>query len=505
MRHFIKYDLIPILSMAAVCAFPCVFMFARNVDETPASAMVPFLTVFFINALVFFLLTLIFFRNASRAAFWSDCAMLVVINFCLLSFYVKRAVPFLRDRYLLVLLLVLLIVLFVALLRRKPDLRTGCLLMLIAFGAMTLINGIQAVPGILNYGRVQNEFELEQEGNRGIDLTGVQFTKPDRPNVYFFLFDEYGGYENLLYYYDYDNMPFLQEIEQRGFSVALESRNPEAIHSDTLLANLLNLNYVVMEQDTGHMKAVYRNNCQLYRMFDANGYQINLINHTDYLGTAGCRVLTARQTRRTISEFLMRNSIYNKSAWLRDFLDQFFVMDYGANYRASLDNALEVSLRCWEETADAPTLTIGYIQCPHSPTMVGPHGEALPFANGWSWRDHSLYLGQLEFMNSFILDLVEQLQTHDPYALIFLLSDHGNRYALHMIQLGEIQEYDTHTENPYMQNVLSCVYYHGQTFDIEGLTGINTMRLVFSQVFGADLPPVEPVEDYSPIYTDEAP
>lgn len=45
-------------------------------------------------------------------------------------------------------------------------------------------------------------------------------------------------------------------------------------------------------------------------------------------------------------------------------------------------------------------------------------------------------------------------------------------------------------ENQYMQNILNCVYYKGQSFDIEGETGINTMRKVFSQVLGADLPPI---------------
>lgn len=503
MRHFVKYDLVPVLSMLAVCGFPCVFMFARNAAEVPPSAMLPFLVVFTVNALAFFFLTLIFFRNASRAAFWTDAAMLVVINFCLLAVHLKRVVPFLRDRYLLAVLLVLLIALFVLLLRKKPDLRTGCLLVLIAFGAMTVMNGVMAIPAMVGSHEVRREFAEGREPDE-FDLSGVRFTKDDRPNVYCFLFDEYGGYENLLHYYDYDNGPFLRELENQGFSVAYESRNPEAIHTDALVSNLLNLDYVVTEEDSGHKQAMFRNNCQLYRMFAANGYQINLINHVDYLGTSGCRVLTSHQTRRTISEYLMRNSLYNKSRWLRYFLDQFFVSDYGANYRASLDNALEVSLHCWEETQGKPTLTVGYIQCPHSPTMVGPHGEALPFENGWNWRDHSLYLGQVEFINGFIRDLVEQLRIHDPEALILLLSDHGNRYALHMVQLGEIESYDPHVENPYMQNVLSCVYYPGTAFEIEGQTGINTMRTVFSQVFGADLPPIEPLEDYAYNFTDEA-
>ena len=507
MRHFWKYDLIPLLSMGAVCAFPCIFMYARNASEVAAGSMLPFLIVFSGNALVLFGLASILLRNVSRAAFWTDLAMLVIINFCLLAVNLKHALPFLRDRYLLAVLILILAAVYVLLLRNKPDLRTGCLLVLIGFGAMCVINLGLAVPAIargrqvreLHGDRAREEFGAQDP----FDLSGVTFAGGDRPNVYLFLFDEYGGYENLLHYYDYDNSPFLNQLADRGFTVAYESRNTEAIHTDTIVPNLLNLNYVVRVEESGHKKAVYRNNCQMYRMFRANGYQVNLINQVDYLGTEGVRVLTSHQTRRTISEFLMRNSIYNKFPLFRDLLEQFFVSDYGANYRASLDNALTVSLDCWKETGDSPTLTIGYIQCPHAPTMVGPRGEALPFANGWLWTDHSLYLGQTEFINQFILELTDNIQANDPDALILLLSDHGNRYALHMVDIGQWETYDPHAENPYMQNVLSCVYYRGRSFPIEGETGINTLRIVFNDVFGTDLPPVEPIVDFTDAAGDE--
>lgn len=501
MRHFLKYDLIPLLSVVAVCAFPCVFLYAQNASEVPASSMVPFLVVFLGNALVFLGLTAIFFRNASRAAFWTDLAMLVVINFCLLAENLKQIAPFLRDRYLLVLFLVILAGLFALLLRKKPDLRAGCLLVLIAFGAMIAANAAMAVPAILNSHEVRREFS-EERGVPEQETDAVQFGA-QRPNVYYFLFDEYGGYDNLMHYYDYDNTPFLEELEAQGFSVSYHSRNTEAVATDTIMPNLLNLDYVVKVEESGHKKAQFRDNCLRYRMFADNGYQVNLINHVDYLGTSGCRVLTSNQTRRTISEYLMRNSIYNKFPQLRAVLDQFFVLDYGANYRTSLDNALEMGLNCWQETGGGPTLTVGYIQCPHSPTMVGPHGEELSFAEGWNWRKHSLYLGQVEFINDYILKLTEEIRSHDPDALIILQSDHGNRYAIHMVQLEEWPEYDPYEENQYMQNILNCVYYRGESFEIEGETGINTMRKVFSQVLDAELPPIEPVQDYSNNYEDE--
>ena len=366
--------------------------------------------------------------------------MLVVINFCLLAVHLKNRLPFVRDRYLLIFLLLLLLGLFVLLIRKKPDLRTGCLLVLIAFGSMILINTVQAIPAILSSHEVNREMMRgvpdDENPNTQVEQN-VQFGD-NRPNVYYFLFDEYGGYDNLLHYYDFDNSSFLEDLEARGFSVSLHSHNTEVVATDTIVPNLLNLNYVVKVEESGHKKAQYRRSCLLYQMFADNGYQINLINHVDYLGTGGCHVLTSNQTRRTISEYLMRNSLYNKFPAFRHLLDQFFVADYGDNYRASLDNALEVELSCWQYAQDGPTLTVGYVQCPHSPTMVGPNGEELPFANGWKWTDHSLYLGQVEFMNKHILKLVDTVQAHDSDALIFLQSDHGNRYAIHMVQMEQL-------------------------------------------------------------------
>jgi hypothetical protein len=54
--------------------------------------------------------------------------------------------------------------------------------------------------------------------------------------------------------------------------------------------------------------------------------------------------------------------------------------------------------------------------------------------------------------------------------------------------------------------ILSCCtsYDNLSAFPIEGENGINTLRLVFRQVFGADLPPVEPIWDFTYEYADEA-
>ena len=375
MRHFVKYDLVPLLSMAVICAFPCIFMYARNASEVEASEMVPFLLVFLASAAILFLVTLPFFRNASRAAFWTDLAMLVIINFCLVAEFIKRGIPFLRERYQLVIILLLLAALFVLLLKKKPDIRTGCLLLLIGFGAMTLINFAVSVPAVIAKQRIHREFS-ESPTPKEYVISDVTFPNPDRPNVYWFLFDEYGGYDNLLHYYNYDNSPFLTELEDRGFVISNTSRNTEGIFTSTIVTNLLNLNYLVEETDEAEEKAMLRNNCQMYQLFAANGYRINLVNHVDFLGTDGCRVLTSNQAHRTISVYLLRNCLYDRIPLIRGFLTYYFISDYGASYRAGLDNAMEAGLSCWREAEknDCPTLTVGYYQFPKM-TLYTTHFE----------------------------------------------------------------------------------------------------------------------------------
>ena len=34
-----------------------------------------------------------------------------------------------------------------------------------------------------------------------------------------------------------------------------------------------------------------------------------------------------------------------------------------------------------------------------------------------------------------------------------------------------------------MQNILNCVYYQGKEMDIEGKSGINTLRIVLNEIF----------------------
>ena len=129
---------------------------------------------------------------------------------------------------------------------------------------------------------------------------------------------------------------------------------------------------------------------------------------------------------------------------------------------------------------EKPTLTIGYVSCPHPPFVIDEEGGAVDYRNTSNWADKSLYLNQLKYVNACMENAVDGILQNDRNAIIIIQSDHGVRYPYHMMECYGTPEYDATIETPYMQNILNCVYYQGKEMDIEGKRGINTLRIVAS-------------------------
>ena len=92
---------------------------------------------------------------------------------------------------------------------------------------------------------------------------------------------------------------------------------------------------------------------------------------------------------------------------------------------------------------------------------------------------------------------VSNILEKDPNSLIFIQSDHGARYPGQMLIYNGGPDYDPVLETPYMQNALNCVYLGGKRLDIEGLSGINTLRTIMNQEFGTDFPMLTQPEGYT--------
>lgn len=452
--------------------------------------MLLFMEIFLGTAVVLLAVLLGIFRDMNRAAFVACLGMLVVINFSLVSDAVKGVLPWFYAKYQLAVIVLLGAGLIALLLWKKPNMYAGCIILALTFGAMTLVSVFTAIPKMISAATYTKNAQDAQAEN-----VVTETISGEKPNVYYLLFDEYGGDENLEYYFGYDNSDFYRELEQRGFSVSHSTRNTESCWTDTLIPNLLNLDYVASDDMPEKARREYLEKPYMVELLRENGYGVNVINHRAYLRIEDARELTEGQVEDNISEYLLENSIFSKIDYFNKRINQMLFVDYRDNYAGPLNNCFDALKSCWQET-DGPTLTISYIQSPHAPFVFNSDGSLRELTSGWFWKDDTLYPGQLQYVNTIILETIDNIQKNDPTGIILLMSDHGARVPLHMVEQFGGPRFDTQTQTGIMQSALCSVYVPGQSLDIEGQTGINATRMVLNCAFNMNLEMIPAAEGY---------
>lgn len=466
-----------ILSVLLTCAYPCMFIYFQNVGEGNLKQVILPFCYFVGIALVLLIITALFLRQLSKAALFTSLFMLMIMNFNMINGAFQKLIPGLQGRYLLILYLLIYLGIFFVLKQSKWDAALVCEVICGVFGFLILMNGIMALPDISQKLQFQKEkkVELEMEGN--YEKANV--------NVYYMIFDEYGGPQGLDYYYDFDNKEFINFLENAGFSYSKSSYNRESIDTVDIVPNVLNLDYVTEIGGTSENNRNYTENPVLYQFFRNMGYQINMVNHREFLKSEGCNVLTSHQkkdTADTLTDYIINQSILSNII-TRVAPEKSSISLYAEGLMAALNDMKYA----WEEATNEPTFTICYLQCPHTGFVFDRDGKRRPEEDNLNWLDKSIYIDQLFFLNQWIEEMVEEIQIHDPGAVIVMQSDHGVRYAKHCMYLYSEEEYDAIVETEYMQNILNVVYRgNGELIEIEGLSAINTWRKVLNVVFDCE-------------------
>lgn len=470
------------------CLYPCAFQWLVNADEATVGDFLPMLGLFLLLALAVFAVSGLLLKSVGRGGLFAALVMIGCTNLGFLSGILKDQFSWFHDRYLLLAFGVFLLGCFLLLLRyKKFPAKECCMILSIVLISLLGVQIVRAAPtlyAILTAPRRESSIDGAKT-----ELGG------SRPNVYYFILDEYGGKENLLRYYDYDNSGFLQDLEKKGFSVSYTSRNTESLYTWALVPNLLNLDYVVDDGMPHLAKAEYVDDPEIVELFRANGYQVNLINHRDFLGHTNCNVLTERQLGETIAVYIYDNSILNLLPGVRHSLKLALGLTSDHYYTDEILKVFDLMRHCADHAMDGPTFTLCYMQCPHQPFIFEADGTPRYTGTNNLW-DKYYYLDQLIYFNTVLNETMDNIIAKDPDAVIVLQSDHGARYPAQMFVGFGRPPLDQTVENPYMQNILNCVYMGGKPLEIEGLTGINTLRTVLNSAFGTELPMLEAPTGY---------
>ncbi|MCR5566938.1 MAG: hypothetical protein K6F61_08795 [Clostridiales bacterium] len=333
----------------------------------------------------------------------------------------------------------------------------------VVFCVLVVFNFAMAVPTMI--ARKQSEMNTVQytDGNS-------PEADSEMPNIYYLLFDEYSGYNFMLKYYEYDNSVFIEKLKSKNFSVSYSSYN-ESVSTETVITNLMNLNYVVDDSWTSYDKSEVRKNGELYKLLTKHGYK--LYSLTDRYGLPLIDEQEGENEAVTISGETLR-SILIKNTVVYPLLSV---------NRQGLQTTIDSIERfiCREEKS---RFFISHLLLPHQPFIFDRDGNIIKNVNT-NWKDKKYYLDQFIYATKVMEELIDCILKHDPDSIIILQSDHSARASTD----SDIFKVVFKMED--MTNCFNCVYYMGKPVDIEGLSGVNTDRLLLSMLLDEELPPLE--------------
>ena len=264
----------PFVHLILFAAYPVVFLWAQNLqDDPPLVVAVGLIGVMIVGALGAFGLAMLVLRDARRAAF---VASALIGSFTAYGRATRElgigeegaaATRFLGGWLLVTAALVV----------------TGALVRKHARGLTKVLNVIAAVLVALNLVPIVAGVGDAADGVTAawpLDTAGLRADAvgPAR-DVYYLIFDRYAGAQTLEDLYGFDDTPFLDGLEARGFTVVHDAfaNYPQTTHS---LASSLNLTYLdalaaevgTTSPDWGPLRASL-DASTLSRTFQALGYR----------------------------------------------------------------------------------------------------------------------------------------------------------------------------------------------------------------------------------------
>ena len=144
---------------------------------------------------------------------------------------VSTVLTFLDYNQAYICLTILVVLLLVLVKKIKGDFETANQVIAFVLAGLIIFNFVTTIPVIMNMNKKVKKVEVEQFAK----------DRSYKENIYYLIFDEYGGIENLKYYFDYDNSDFYKYLEGEGFSVSYGSHNVEAIETKDIIPNIFNI------------------------------------------------------------------------------------------------------------------------------------------------------------------------------------------------------------------------------------------------------------------------
>lgn len=312
------------------------------------------------------------------------------------------------------------------------------------------------------------------------------------PDIYYIILDAYGRADVLQEMFGYDNTPFLQSLESRGFYVAECSLSN---YGQTMLSLTSSLNFDYLDSLTSSLTPEEDTRAPLRALGQYN-------NARKFLASQGYNIVSFA-TNFPVSEWQDANYFLNAprqgmsdfelmlaqtTAWRApmDMVDEPPERASAEWYRRRTLSALE-QMETVVPEIPGPKFVFTHLVIPHHPFVFGPNGEELNSIEAGvpEFEEYKVrYPDQVTYINQRITDIIDLiLQTSSNPPVIVIQGDHGPA------------PFDV---NERRMKILNVYYFPD---DAEGLhpsiTPVNTFRVIFNKYFGQNYPILEDRSLYS--------
>lgn len=332
---------------------------------------------------------------------------------------------------------------------------------------------------------VQKE-QADREAQAAAQLQGTSLPLGYAPDVYYIILDAYGRQDVLMEMFGYDNAPFIDFLESRGFYVAKCSQTN---YGQTMLSLTSSLNFDYLDALTGKLTADTDQRAPLRALGQNNRARI-------FLDSQGYNVVSFA-TDFPVSEWKDADYFLNPPPiGMRDFE---IMLAQTSAWRIPMDMTDEspekrsaewyrhrtlFALEQLEETVpdiSSPKFVFAHIVVPHHPFVFGPNGEALDYETSGvpEFSEYKVkYPDQVTYINRRIEEIVDLiLETSPNPPIIIIQGDHGPAPF-------EVMER--------RMRILNAYYFPDNTEGLyPAITPVNTFRLILNKYFNQDLPLLE--------------
>ncbi|HEX4372006.1 MAG TPA: sulfatase-like hydrolase/transferase [Puia sp.] len=363
---------------------------------------------------------------------------------------------------------------------------------------------------IVDIGMLFNNFQAYKKNNNliysGKPLSEKYISKqmPDsaKPDIYFFVFDEYTNNETLKKVWDFNNDTITNWLSTEGFHIPAHSH---ANYSYTVysVSSTFNMNYIDEKKGSDGTVAKYilqanesLSNNETFTILKKENYKLNFLapfnNNIQEcnLGHFFDYISTQQILKQTLPGTVYGSKLWNRiSAKFSDNSDSAKHDDMLQQKMKSIRSTVDQIKKTTDPSADRkPNFVYGHIMVPHEPHVFDKEGKFLSYSEFNQLTPFDTYTTQINYANSLIKEIVSYIKQHNKHNTIIIIEgDHGFRS---FVNGNNWFARTPDSLKKYFLPNFNAIYFPDSNYSKidDDISPVNTFRIVFDQFFHQDYP-----------------